>query len=99
MTLGERLSKYVRACFTGIWIKTFEPDDALAEIARLCRQNRWSLASYDIDRGLGLAGQGAEVTAVAGASDPLAAIRALDALASADGTALLVLRNYHRFLS
>src|SRR4051794_29626643 len=98
MTLGERLSEYVRACFTGIWVRTHEPDDALVEIARTCRQNRWNVAAWDIDRGLSLAGQAAESGAVAGAADPLAAIRALGALASPDGTALLVLRNFHRFL-
>jgi hypothetical protein len=98
MTLGERLSEYVRACFTGLWVRTFEPDDALAEIARACRQNRWSLACWDIDRGLGLAGQPADAAALTGAADPLAAIRALGALATPDGTALLVLRNFHRFL-
>src|SRR4051794_5889277 len=97
MTLSERLSEYVRACFTGIWIRTFEPDDALTEIARLCRQSRWNLASWDIDRGLVLAGQAAG-SAAAGAADPLAALRALNALASPDGTALLVLRNFHKFL-
>ena len=79
MTLAERLSEYVRACFTGVWIRTFEPDDALAEIARLCRQNRWTLAAWDIDRGLSLAGQTAESGTVASAADPLAAIRALGA--------------------
>src|SRR3954453_3299825 len=96
MTLSERLSEKVGACFTGLWVRTFEPDDALAEIARLCRQNRWNLACWDIDRGLGLAGQAAG--SVPGAADPLAAIRALNALASPDGTALLVLRNFHKFL-
>jgi hypothetical protein len=98
MTLAERLSEYVRACFTGIWIRTFEPDDALMEIARICRQNRWNLAAWDIDRGLSLAGQASESGAMTSAADPLAAIRALGALASPDGTALLVLRNFHRFL-
>jgi hypothetical protein len=96
MTLSERLSEYVHACFTGI--KTFELDDALVEIARLCRQHRWTLAAWDIDRGLSFAGQTAESGAVASAADPLAAIRALGALASRDGTALLALRNFHRFL-
>ena len=32
------------------------------------------------------------------AADPLAAIKALNALATPDGTAILVLRNFHRFL-
>ena len=57
MTLAERLSEYVRACFTGIWVQSFEHDDAIVEIARLCRQQRWSLATWDIDRGLSLAGR------------------------------------------
>jgi hypothetical protein len=99
MTLAERLSEYVRACFTGIWITTFEPDDALTEIARLCRQNHWALASWDIDRGMCAAGQSAEAGAITSAADPLAAIHALGALAMADSTAILVLRNAHRFLS
>jgi hypothetical protein len=98
MTLSERLSEYIRACFTGIWIRTFEPEDALAEIARLCRQNGWTLAAWDIDRGLTRAGQADGSGAVAGAADPLAAIRALGTLGSSDGTAVLVLRNFHRFL-
>ena len=57
MTLAERLSEYVRACFTGIWVQSFEHDDAIVEIARLCRQQRWSLATWDIDRGLSVAGR------------------------------------------
>ena len=35
----------------------------------------------------------------AGGNDPLAAIRAVNALASADSSAILVLVNFHRFLS
>jgi hypothetical protein len=96
MTLAERLSEYVRACFTGIWVQTSEPDDALAEVARTCRAQGWALATWDIDRGLVLAGQAADA---AGTADPLAAIRALGSLASPDSTALLVLRNFHRFLA
>jgi hypothetical protein len=99
MTLVERLAEYVRACFTGLWIRTFEPDDALAEIARLCRQNHWGLATWDVDRGMNTAGQTADASPIAGATDPLAAIRALGTLATPEGTALLVLRNFHRFLN
>jgi ATPase family associated with various cellular activities (AAA) len=99
MTLSERLSEYIRACFTGIWIKTYEPDDAMAEIARLCRRNGWSFAGWDIDRGLGVAGHAADASTVSGGTDPLAAIRSLNAMASPDGTAILALRNFHRFLN
>ena len=99
MTLSERLSEYVRACFAGIWVQSSEHDDAIAEIARLCRQQSWSLATWDVDRGLAVAGRddGAG-PARAAAADPLAALKAAAALAAPDGTALLVLRNFHRFL-
>jgi hypothetical protein len=95
MTLSQRLAEYVRACFTGIWIQSHEHDDALAEIARMCRAENWRLATWDIDRGLSVAGQEADT---AGA-DPLSAIRAVSALADPKGTALLVLTNFHRFLN
>ena len=98
MTLAERLAEYVRACFTGLWVQSFEHQDALAEIAGLCRAHGWSLAAWDIDGGLSLAGQSAESDNVTNAADPLAAIRSLGAMASPDGTALLVLVNFHRFL-
>ena len=53
MTLSERLSEYVRAAFSGIWMQTHEQDEAIHEIAQLCRRNEWTLATWDIDRGLG----------------------------------------------
>ena len=67
MTLAERLSEYVRAAFTGLWIQSFEHDDALLEIAGLCRQQRWSLATWDIDRQLTVNGAGAGPNAPLGA--------------------------------
>jgi len=50
-------------------------------------------------RGLHLPGQPTPATSDAGGQDPLAAIRAVNALASADGSALLLLQNFHRFSS
>jgi hypothetical protein len=97
MTLAERLSEYVRAAFAGLWIQSAEHDDAILEVARLCREQGWALATWDIDRGLSLAGRD-EGASTAGAADPLAAIKAVGSLAGDDGTALLVLRNFHRFL-
>ncbi len=104
MSLSEKLAEYVRACFTGLWVQSFEHDDALAEIVRLCHDQQWRLAVWDIDRGLRLPGADAADTT---AADPLAAIRALSSLAvpaGADdetrgGSALLVLVNFHRFLN
>ncbi len=96
MTLSERLTEHVRACFTGLWIESHEHDDALADISKLCHREHWHLAVWDIDAGLRLSGQ--QTASESAGTDPLAAIRALSALASTDGTALLVLVNFHRFL-
>ena len=79
MLLSERLSDYVCACFTGIWIQSHEHQDALTEIAKLCRDNDWRLAVWDIDSGLGVVGAGSPAS---GGQDPLAAIRALGAMGS-----------------
>ena len=99
MTLAERLSEFVRAAFTGLWVQSFEHDDAIAEIARLCRQQGWNLAAWDIDRGLNLHGRGSDSGTAVSASDPLSAIRSLGTMANPDGTSILVLRNFHKFLS
>lgn len=97
MTLSQQLTEYISACFTGLWIQSHEHEDALAEIAQLCRSENWRLAVWDIDQGLQLPGQNGE--ADAGASDPLAAIRSVNALASSDSSAILVLTNFHRFMN
>lgn len=91
------MAEYIAACFTGIWVQSHEHDDALVEIATLCRERSWRLATWDIADGLRLPGKGSEAEAVAG--DPLAAIRAVNALADPNTSALLVLANFHRFLN
>lgn len=95
MSLRERLSELVRACFAGLWIESHEHEDALNEIAQLCQDEQWRLASWDVDQGLVLHGQTAVDT---GSNDPLAAIRSLAALSGGDQPGLLVLVNFHRFL-
>jgi len=98
MTLAERVSEYIRACFTGLWIESHEHQDALAEITQLCHREQWRLLTWDIEQGQTLTGQTTD-TVPGSSSDPLSAIRSLNALATPDGTAILVLQNFHRFLS
>jgi hypothetical protein len=96
MSLANRLREYVAAAFSGIWIHSFEHDDATTEIGRLCSENHWPLAVWDIDRGLCVNGQAAENT-----TDPVAAIKSINALATgqSDSSALLLLPNFHRFVN
>ena len=95
MSLRNRLAEYVRACFTGIWIESQEHQDAIAEIAQLCREQSWKFAVWNIESGL----SGPDQSTTPAANDPLNAVRAAGALASPDSTAILVLENFHRFLS
>lgn len=96
MSFKSILVEYINACFTGVLIQTHEPHEAERELSELCREREWMLACWDIDRGLTVPGQAASVTS---AVDPLAAIRSLPALATPDGTSLLVLKNFQRFLN
>ena len=98
MALSDTLSEYIRACFTGIWITSHEHDDAVSEIAQLCREQSWSVATWDIGAGLQLPGAAVDDASAASTTDPLAALRALSSLATQESAALLVLKNFHRFL-
>src|SRR5438552_12021006 len=97
MILTDTLREYIAAAFSGIWIESHEHEDAVSEIANLCRAEKWQLAVWDIEQGLQIAGARAD-SSESNRSDPLAAIRALGALATEDSSALLVLVNFHRFL-
>ncbi len=99
MTLTESLREYIAAAFTGIWIESHEHADALVEISQLCQQQDppWRLATWDIESGLTVAGH--QASDGSSSQDPLAAIRSINALATEDGTAILVLQNFHRLLN
>ena len=90
--MAASIREHVAACFPGIWIQSHEHDEAEAEITRLCHEQHWQLATWDVDRGLSSNG-----TADASATDPLATLKALPTLATGD-TTLLLMRNLHRFL-
>ncbi|MDA8564077.1 AAA family ATPase [Mariniblastus sp.] len=91
-TLKQALSEYVAGCFTGIWVETQEPQEAISDLETLCRDESWQFGRWDIDQGLRVGGQ-----AVEDGSDPLSAVKAAEAMG--EGTSILVLENFHRFLS
>jgi hypothetical protein len=99
MTLTEQLTDYINAAFTGLWITTHEPDEAEREIIQQAEQHDWKVAVWDIARGLRLPANPGTLRSDAGPGDPLAVLRALPALAKPDGTAVLLLHNFHRFLN
>jgi hypothetical protein len=56
MSLTQWLGEHIAAAFSGIWIHSFEHQDAMAETARLCCDRGWSFAARDLERGLSVAG-------------------------------------------
>src|SRR5262245_48346355 len=97
MRLTEQLTDYIHAAFSGLWVMSQEPDEAERELLQHARQQRWKIAIWDIAHGLRLPSSPGLADATPG--DPLAALRALPSLAEPNGTALLVLHNFHRFLT
>src|SRR3984957_18132168 len=97
MKLSDQLTTYVNAAYSGIWLTTQEPDEAEREIIQLARSKKWKIAVWDVAHGFRPAST--PTPPEAGAGDPLAALRALPALAEANGTAILLLHNFHRFLN
>jgi ATPase family associated with various cellular activities (AAA) len=98
MKLADQLTSYINAAFAGLWVETREADEAEREIVRLARSKKWKIAVWDVAGGMRIPGA-AGTNAEAGVGDPLAALRALPALADDQGTAILVLHNFHRFLT
>src|SRR5262249_48997864 len=99
VTLASQLTDYVNAAFTGLWVQTHEPDEAEREILTACQEQHWQAAIWDVAHGLRIPGHPGAVPPDTGTGDPLAALRSLPSLGRADGSALLILRNLHRFLS
>ncbi len=92
--LKETLSELVCAAFSGIWIVTHEPEEAVREILRLSQEKQWSTVLWSVSEGFQSAGQTLEQP-----HDPLSAARYLVGTGSTGSTThLLVLRNFHRFL-
>ncbi len=90
-SLTQILYNYIAACFSGLWIETFEPDEAVKEIDAMCREENWKLATWDIEQGLQHDGGVQKM-------DPLTVVQTLGSLSNGETPILLVLRNFHRFL-
>src|SRR5262249_8914748 len=98
MTLTAQLTDYVNAAFTGLWVQTSEPDEAEREITTLARRQDWKLVAWDVANGLRSPSAAHDRATETGTGDPLAVLRAIPTLADPEGSVLVLLHNFHRFL-
>ena len=98
-TLAARIAELVHACFTGLYIESREPDEAIRDLTQLARRESWRLGIWDCDSGLTF--PCAEVPVPVNPSelsDPLAVLRSAGQVSQGSETTLLVFQNFHRFL-
>jgi ATPase family associated with various cellular activities (AAA) len=99
MKLCDQLTDYVNAAFSGLWVQTHEADEAEREIVQHAKEKDWKVAVWDVANGLRFPNSKPGGNTEVGGGDPLAVLRALPALATENGTALLILHNFHRFMN
>lgn len=96
--LTAQFQQYVDAAFSGIWIQSFEHDEAIHEIEQLCDTNSgWQVLTWDVADGLrrnGVAPGGDTPSGL----DPVAVLRAMPSVVQDDQTMILILKNFHKFL-
>ena len=88
--LTNTLRNYIDAAFSGLWIESYEPLEAIREMTELCKAESWNLVTWNIDQGF----TGTDTIA----SDPLSAVKAIGNLDNSETPLLVVLQNFHRFL-
>ena len=84
-TLKERFAELVRAAFPGVLIATPEPEEVLRDVAGVCGDNNWNVATWRAEGGED------------GPADPLAAVKALPQSGDGERPSLLVMLHPHRF--
>lgn len=98
-TLAGKVTELVHACFTGLYIESHEPEEAIRDLTQLARRESWRLGIWDCDSGLAF--PCAEVPVPVNPSDlsdPLAVLRSAGQLSQGSETTLLTFQNFHRFL-
>jgi hypothetical protein len=97
-TLTAQITELVHACFSGLYIETREPEEAIRDLTQLARRESWRLGIWDCDSGLKFPSEDVPVPSNADTNDPLAVLRSAGQLSQGSETTLLVLQNFHRFL-
>src|SRR5262245_6549490 len=94
MNLTTHITEYINAGFAGIWVQTWEPEEAQKQINELAHENQWTAVRWDLAAGTSTKPPKAQ-------GDPVAALKFLRAMESEgeNHRNILTLHNFHRLLS
>ncbi|MFH5806837.1 AAA family ATPase, partial [Alienimonas sp. DA493] len=85
--LSGKLAELIAAAFPGVLAVGPEPEEVLRDLAGLCRDRGWNLATWTADGGED------------GPADPLAAVKALPASGDGETPSLLAMVHAHRYFN
>ena len=85
--LAAKLAELIAAAFPGVLVTSDEPEEVLRDLARLCGERNWNLATWAADGGED------------GPADPLAAVKALPASGDGETPSVLAMVHVHRFFN
>lgn len=94
-TLKTEIKRAVAAAYSGIWVNSYEQEDALREIVAACVEHCWQLLTWDPVHGC----RDSNGKSVGEDANPGSAMSSLLSLDASDRRALLVMRNITNYLS
>lgn len=96
MKLKQQFKEAVAAAFSGIWISSNEHEDAIGTLGEACKEQGWTILTWDPERGLRKPGQ--KETASEEEPNPLTALAELRNVDTANTRGVLVCRNFLPFI-
>lgn len=96
--LNKEIKEAVAAAFSGIWVNSYEHEDAMAAISDACKTHEWQLITWDPEFGLRTKND-KNPTPSDEEPNPAVALHALLQIDTEDTRALLILRNAMPYLA
>jgi len=96
--LKKEIKEAIAAAFSGIWINSYEHEDALAAISEACKEHTWQLITWDPEFGV-RSPEDKNPTPSDDEPNPAIALHQLLKLDTEENRAILVLRNVLPYLA
>ena len=98
--LNKDVTESIQAGFSGMWVRSYEHDEAVRELQQMCDSTEWLLYYWDVAKGfVNPADVEPEMVGSPGGIQTLVqAIKALDNFSEYDSNVILVIPNLHLYI-